>query len=133
MTRAFRLLLVATVLLAASLVGAPPAGAGDGVPMPHLQRGKGEKCLAPNAEMRRYHMVRLKHQRDETMHQGIRGQEYSLKACVECHSVPDPKDPKGEPTLAHFCKECHVYAAVSIDCFHCHTSKPAEKTEKQAP
>ncbi len=124
MTRVFRLLLLAVAVMAASLWGPAPTAAGDRVPMPELVRGKGEKCLAPPAEMRRYHMVRLKHQREETMHEGIRGNEYSLKACVECHSVPDPKDPGAGPTLKHFCKECHAYAAVTIDCFSCHTTKP---------
>jgi hypothetical protein len=25
----------------------------------------------------------------------------------------------------HFCQSCHNYAAVKIDCFECHSSKPA--------
>lgn len=116
---------VAAILAVILVVASAPAGAEDGrVPMPQLTHGKGDKCLAPNAEMRRHHMERLKHQRDETMHQGIRGKEYSLKACVECHSAPDPKDPKGTPTLEGFCMQCHEYAAVDIDCFSCHTTKP---------
>ncbi len=125
MTQPFRLLSAVAAALAALILLAPPLSAGDSrVPMPELVRGKGENCLEPNAEMRRYHMVWLKHQREETMHEGIRGNKYSLKACVECHSVPDPKNPDAGPSLKPFCKQCHEYAAVSVDCFTCHTTKP---------
>ncbi len=71
--------------------------------------------------MRRNHMKYILHQRDETMHRGIRTQKYSLKNCVDCHA-----DPKTNSVLGKdgFCESCHVYASVSIDCFTCHTSAP---------
>ena len=102
----------------------PPAGR---TPMPVPARGKGDKCVAPTDWMRRNHMTMLMHQRDTTVHQGDRTGRFSLKACIECHAVQgaDGKavtvaDPR------HFCLSCHDYAAVSIDCFECHASRPQE-------
>ena len=49
----------------------------------------------------------------------------SSKECVDCHAVPGPDamaltvaSPK------HFFRSCHDYAAVKIDCFDCHASRP---------
>jgi predicted CXXCH cytochrome family protein len=77
--------------------------------------------------MRRYHMTVLNHQRDKTVHDGVRAGPFDLKGCIACHAVPgaDGKavtvsDPK------HFCRGCHDYAAVSVDCFQCHASRPDE-------
>lgn len=105
--------------LAVLLIGVLPADAGD-VPLPVLSKAKGEKCVEPAEDMRRNHMLYLKHQREETMHEGIRSNKYSLKECVSCHATPDPKV-GGKRTVRAFCKQCHEYAAVHIDCFHCHT------------
>ena len=44
--------------------------------------------------MRRYHMTMLKHQRDETVHEGVRDGDFSIKACVACHAV---KGADGQP------------------------------------
>lgn len=97
----------------------------SGVPVPSIPRGQGERCVEDTDFMRRNHMTLLMHQRDDTMLQGIRTKQYSLKECVDCHavrgsdiravSVSDPK---------HFCRACHDYAAVKIDCFQCHASQP---------
>ncbi len=71
--------------------------------------------------MRRMHMAFLKHQRDDTVRGGIRGAKYSLKGCIDCHaSVKTASVAKVE---TNFCVSCHTYAAVTIDCFECHTSK----------
>jgi hypothetical protein len=75
--------------------------------------------------MRRNHMEMLKHQRDRTMRQGIRTTKHSLKGCVDCHagarsgSVAASKD--------DFCAACHNYAAVKLDCWDCHATKPMKK------
>ena len=99
-------------------------------PMPSPAKGKGESCVAPVDWMRRNHMKALMHQRDQTVHEGVRGAEFSLKDCVTCHAVTGPdgravtvSDPK------HFCRSCHDYAAVSIDCFECHASRPEVPTK----
>lgn len=84
-----------------------------------------QKCVAPENEMRKNHMKYILHQRDETMHKGIRTRQYSLEECVNCHAV---KDDAGDYTPVNapgqFCSSCHSYAAVHIDCFQCHATKP---------
>jgi hypothetical protein len=83
---------------------------------------KGDRCVEDDAFMRRNHMKVLDHHRDETVKKGIRTKKYSLKECVNCHasektgSVAAGKD--------DFCVSCHSYAAVKIDCFDCHSTKP---------
>ncbi|NOZ53226.1 MAG: hypothetical protein GXP08_08800 [Gammaproteobacteria bacterium] len=75
--------------------------------------------------MRKNHMELLLHQRDKTVHRGIRTKKHSLKECITCHAV---NGHDGKPVNAvnpkHFCRQCHRYVAVKIDCFECHASKP---------
>jgi predicted CXXCH cytochrome family protein len=98
-----------------------------GVPLPSIATAQGENCVADIAFMRRNHMDLLKHQRDETMLEGIRGNPYSLKECLGCHAVVGPDAvPVTASSPQHFCRSCHDYAAVSIDCFQCHASRPDE-------
>ena len=101
---------------------APSAQAGE-VPLPKPAKAfKGEQCVEPTDVMRRDHMEFLKHQRDETLREGVRGNKYSLNACIDCHAVTSPDVAGGKVrTLKPFCAECHSYAAVSIDCFQCHS------------
>ncbi len=99
--------------------------------VPHPPKGKGEHCVAPTEFMRRNHMSMMKHQRDETVHEGVRGKPFSLAGCMDCHAV---KGADGQPVAyadsRHFCRSCHDFAAVSIDCFECHSSKRgSEKTQ----
>lgn len=113
--------------LGALLALSPLATAGDsgaGVPAPVIQKGTGDKCVADTEYMRRNHMKDLKHQRDQTMHQGIRTKQFSLKNCIECHATPDASGQRTVLGKDHFCQSCHTYAAVKIDCFQCHSSKP---------
>ena len=99
-----------------------PAQAGE-VPLPNIAKAyKGEQCVEPVDVMRRNHFDFLMHQRDETLREGIRGKKYGLNECIDCHAVTSPDVAGGKlRTLKPFCKECHEYAAVSIDCFACHT------------
>ena len=76
------LLLVYGLSLAAENVSAP-AGR---VPKPTLEQGKGDKCVEDTDFMRKNHMKLLLHQRDETVHKGIRTKKYSLQNCIECHA-----------------------------------------------
>jgi hypothetical protein len=92
-------------------------------PKPVVEKAlKGEQCVEPTEYMRRNHMKLLTHQRDETVHEGIRTKKYSLKECINCHASQQT----GSVTAAkdNFCVSCHTYAAVKIDCFDCHSSKP---------
>jgi hypothetical protein len=81
------------------------------------------ECVEDTDFMRRNHMALLKHERDETVHEGERGQKYSLRGCLSCHAPAHPADGSTPASIAsgeHFCADCHVYTAVKIDCFECH-------------
>jgi len=123
----WRFSLLAALGFMLSLAGASLAQAEGRVPLPSVTKGKGEQCVEPVDDMRRYHMKYILHQRDDTMHRGIRTEKYSLKECVECHAK---RDQGGEfmPINApgQFCQSCHAYASVRIDCFECHATKPKQ-------
>ena len=102
--------------------------ASSGVPSPDIPKGEGEKCVEPTDIMRKNHMEYILHQRDETMHKGIRTKKYSLEECVNCHVVKDENNmPVNYTDKRHFCNSCHQYASVQIDCFSCHSSTPEAK------
>lgn len=107
--------------LALSVLIATAVYAADKPSIPHLDVGKGGQCVEDPKLMRKIHMDLLKHQRDETMHKGIRGQKHSLADCVECHASTRTNSVLGSNEA--FCQGCHTYAAVKLDCFECHTSK----------
>ena len=122
---------VALVLATAGTMLGASAGAdvqaADGVPLPVLVKAvKGEACVEPTAVIRRDHMKFLMHQRDDTVHQGIRGARHSLVGCIDCHAA---KDEAGQwvriDAPGQFCASCHAYVSVKIDCFGCHAALPA--------
>ena len=86
-----------------------------------------DACVAPTPFMRRNHFELIKHQRDITVHEGIRKTDNSLAGCVDCHVRKDVAgahvaiDAPGE-----FCAGCHEYTATTLDCFTCHATKPVE-------
>ena len=84
-----------------------------------------QKRDAHIADMRKNHMDRLTHKRDETVHEGIRTPKYSLNACINCH-VPAPVENKvvRHTDPEHFCATCHLYVGVKLDCFQCHADHP---------
>jgi hypothetical protein len=99
-------------------------------PRPTIEPARsGTQCVEDTATMRREHMNFLQHQRDETVHGGIRGARHSLKDCVACHASSKTGSVAAAPT--DFCSSCHVYAAVKIDCFECHTGKPPALARRQ--
>lgn len=111
------------LMLLALLAMATGAPAHADAPKPVIEKAiKGEQCVEPTDYMRRNHMKLLTHQRQETVHEGIRTKKYSLKECINCHASKET----GSVTAAkdNFCVSCHSYAAVKIDCFDCHSSKP---------
>jgi len=128
-----RVLTVAAAMLI-GIAAALPAAAhekstGSRVPMPSMHTKPGEKCVEPTDVMRRNHMQFILHQRDDTMHRGIRTSKHSFKNCVDCHA-----DPKTGSVLGKdgFCQSCHNYAAVTIDCFSCHSDKPEKQPAEKA-
>lgn len=92
---------------------------------PELPRGRGDACVEPTDIMRRQHMDFLLHQRDRTVHEGIRTPQHSLVECVDCH-VQRNSDGGYIPVNApeQFCQACHDYASVKLDCFECHATTP---------
>ena len=102
--------------------------AGGRVPLPYIPavpEEKGTQCVEDTDVMRRNHMEFILHQRDDTVHQGIRTKKHSLKGCIDCHV--NPTEDGGYPDYGseeHFCSSCHTYAAVNIDCFQCHNDEP---------
>ncbi len=91
---------------------------------PKLDIGKGGQCVEDPKFMRSNHMKLIMHQRDETVRKGIRGSKYELSNCVDCHASSKNHSVLG--SNENFCQGCHAYAAVKIDCFECHSSKPRE-------
>jgi hypothetical protein len=96
------------------------------VPLPVHQAVRGTQCVEPTDEMRKNHMEKILHHRDRTTHEGIRTAKYSLKNCINCHADPQTKSVLGKDG---FCISCHTYAAVTMDCFGCHTGKAEDGKE----
>lgn len=99
------------------------AGATESYGMPKIDVGKGGECVKDPQWMRKNHMHLLLHQRDETVHKGIRDEKLSLQTCIECHASTRDNSVIGRADS--FCEGCHRYEAVRIDCFECHSSKRA--------
>lgn len=96
-------------------------------PFPTIHEPSDEslKCIQPEDEMRRNHMNYILHERDETMHEGVRNEPGSLAACIDCHVEPNENgEIAGIDSNEHFCTSCHEYASVQIDCFQCHADRP---------
>ena len=124
-----RTLMVLVLAVAGFALGpgvAPDTRAADGVPRPVLVKAsRGEACVEPLPVIRRDHMKFLEHQRDDTVHRGIRGARHSLVGCIDCHAA---KDEAGQwvriDAPGQFCASCHAYVSVKIDCFGCHAALP---------
>jgi len=93
--------------------------------LPDIPKATGEAHAEGSEYWRKNHMEMMRHDRDLTLRMGEREIEASLKGCFECHAV---KDDHGIPVTyqndKHFCRVCHDYAAVKVDCFMCHRSTP---------
>lgn len=105
-------------------VGVAPAFADAGVEG-SAKADRLDTCVAPTPFMRRSHFELILHQRDITVHEGIRKTDHSLSGCVDCHVRKDaggayvPVDAPGE-----FCDACHEYTGATLDCFTCHATTP---------
>ncbi len=103
------------VLLALLLLGIAPVLAA-----PVVDRARSGPCVDDPKLMRRMHMEILKHGRDESVLRGVRDPRHAFAGCVDCHA--SRSDGKVVGSERHFCQGCHTYAAVSLDCFECHSS-----------
>ncbi|MDR3437122.1 respiratory nitrate reductase subunit gamma [Telmatospirillum sp.] len=76
--------------------------------------------------MIRNHPNFLMHKQTAVIYDGVRKTDETIERCVSCHVK---KDASGQPVdfenPKHFCTACHTKAAVTMDCFECHNSKPA--------
>lgn len=113
--------LAAVLALAPGLAHAADSAAAGRVPRPTLDAPQGDKCVADPDFMRRNHMQLLLHQRDATVHHGVRPRNTSLEGCIACHANRQTGSVIGSDE--NFCQGCHAYAAVKLDCFECHASK----------
>jgi hypothetical protein len=128
--------LLTALLFTLTIAGVSEAAPGDAAPSgrvakPVLEAGKGDKCVEDTQFMRRNHMKLLMHQRDDTVHQGVRTKQHSLKGCIECHASSRNNSVIG--SNENFCQGCHAYAGVTLDCFDCHTSKPGTAPPAASP
>jgi hypothetical protein len=111
--------------------------AGDAAPSKAVEGSakyekQGSVCVKPTEWMRRNHMEFIQHQRDRTVHQGIRIQKDSLANCVDCHARYDVNQkPVAVNAPGEFCNRCHSYAAVNITCFQCHSKAPGTETAQR--
>ena len=134
MTSFLRLLTVLigfTLVSTSTLVGTAQAE----TPFPTIHEPSDEslKCIHPEDEMRRNHMNYILHERDETMHEGIRGEPEGLANCINCHVEPnDNGEIAGIDSKEHFCNGCHQYASVQIDCFQCHADRPQKYIKRNS-
>ncbi|MDH5797742.1 MAG: hypothetical protein OEZ19_04185 [Paracoccaceae bacterium] len=122
-----RLLLIIPVLLGL----ATTAQAQERSPLlPQVPTATGEPHPEGPEFWRKNHMELLKHDRDLTMRQGDREVDASLAKCFDCHAA---KDDDGKivsyESEKHFCRVCHDFAAVKVDCFMCHRSTPPDTDE----
>lgn len=128
-----RLLALAAVVVTTAAVawaGSSDQPKAGGAPKPVITKAvKGEQCVEPTDYMRRNHMKLLDHHRDEAVLKGVRSKQHSLKECINCHA----SEKTGSVAAAKddFCESCHSYAAVKIDCFDCHSTKPQGPTAKR--
>jgi len=116
-------------LLLAGLAGLPfaPAGADSGLGhvIPGSKAAGLSSCVRETPFMRRNHMELILHQRDLTVHRGIRGVPESLAGCVDCHAAYDEQGrPVSVEAEGQFCRNCHEMMAVDPNCFGCHSAVP---------
>jgi hypothetical protein len=106
-------------------LGVQPAAAGENFVTPGSKAAGLANCVAETEFMRRNHMELIKHERHVVVHEGIRDSKDSLAGCIACHVAPGPDD-RLVSVYAHgqFCKNCHEYAAVDVNCFGCHATVP---------
>jgi hypothetical protein len=110
-----------------AVMGFAGVAAAEG-PLPVVPAATGEPHSEGNEYWRKHHMELMRHNRDLTLREGERDIEASLGQCFDCHAVQD--DAGVELTAEddrHFCRVCHDYAAVKVDCFMCHRSTPDDE------
>ena len=117
-----RLLLVFTLLIAAM---SPALAQERSSLLPDIPKATGAPHPEGNEYWRRNHMDLMRHDRDLTMRDGDRDVGASLKSCFDCHAATNSAGAiVTYESEQHFCRTCHDYVAVKVDCFMCHRSTP---------
>lgn len=121
--------LLALIAFVVGLAGAPALAGDLSSLMPAVPKASGEPHPEGNAFMRRNHMELMKHDRDLALREGETDIGASIGQCFDCHAVKDEAGDyvRYEDSEQHFCRTCHEYAAVNVDCFMCHRSTPSEE------
>jgi len=118
---------VRLVLICAVLIGATSLAMAQerSALLPDIPAATGDPHQEGSEYWRRNHMDLMRHDRDLTLRDGEREIGASLKGCFDCHAA---KDDAGQVVTyeneGHFCRTCHDYVAVQVDCFMCHRSTP---------
>ena len=73
--------------LAGALLALAVQAAGNNFVVTGSRAANEKSCVEPTDFMRRNHMEVIKHQRDETVHGGIRSTKHSLAVCIACHGA----------------------------------------------
>lgn len=94
-----------------------------------MLQARGDQCVEPVDVIRRDHMKILSMEKDQAVRFGARNERHSLRGCIDCHVSPTAS--RDEPA-SHFCINCHTFNAVRMDCFQCHTDKPANDSHFHA-
>ena len=95
------------------------------IPPPKAHYNEDTKCVEPVDVMRKQHFEYILDHRDRTVVEGIRTTQYSLNACIDCHITSNSQGEYARYSEeTHFCASCHQFAAVTIDCFQCHSDRP---------
>lgn len=123
------------VLAFLAVIGFAWGAAADGS-MPVVPAATGDPHPEGNDYWRVHHMKMLLHDRDLTMRDGVRNVmpdaepiQASIGECFDCHGVQDEAGVDvSYDDERHFCRVCHDYTAVQVDCFMCHRSTPSETT-----
>ena len=100
---------------------------------PFIPKPNSENCVRETEFMKKNHMELLFEQRDLVVLKGIRSKTDNFNRCLSCHAI---KNSSGSSISynnpKHFCRNCHDFAAVKIDCFDCHSSVPDENIINEA-
>lgn len=106
-------------------LGAQQAAAGENFVTPGSKAAGLKNCVEDTNFMVRNHMELIKHQRHTVVHQGIRDSKHTLAGCIDCHvSRGADQKPISVYSEGQFCKSCHAFTAVDVNCFGCHATVP---------
>ncbi|MCP5036427.1 MAG: hypothetical protein GY945_02390 [Rhodobacteraceae bacterium] len=120
------------VLAIITLFGLTGMAQAEGALAPVVPVATGDPHAEGNEYWRKHHMELMRHGRNQTLREGERDIDASLAQCFDCHTVEEAGEPVTYESDKHFCRSCHDYAAVSIDCFKCHRSTPSDNILNRA-